>query len=488
MRIEYMSDKKKDSDISGGRGALPPTDLAFSISHLSFSSLAFHFIGIGGIGMSALARVLLQRGCKVQGSDALRSPLLEQLEKEGAEVRIGHTADWIKQGMVVVYSTDIRESNVELQRARELGLPLLHRSAMLDRLMEGKKGLLVTGTHGKTTTTALLSATLCAAGKDPSFVIGGILRSMNLNGKAGKGDFFVAEADESDGSFLRTAGYGAIVTNLENEHMNYWGSEEKLDAGFCKFFDQTKHADHLFWCCDDARLAKIAKRGVSYGLSEKAELRISDYRQIDRGISFDILFKGKEYKRIELSLFGRHNALNGAAVYGLALSLGIDEKAIREAFKSFSGTGRRLECKGEANGVTLYDDYGHHPTEIAVTLKALRERIGKKRLFAVFQPHRYSRVKDLLNEFLDCFNDADAVVLTDIYSAGEAAIEGISTEILYQRLLEKLGSKLHFLPRSELEAGVARIVKPSDVVLTIGAGDVTRAGLPILKFLQQEAP
>ncbi len=466
----------------GCGGALPPTDLAFSIQHLAF----FHFIGLGGIGMSALARVLLQRGCKVQGSDASGSSLLAQLEKEGAKVRVGHSADWIDRGMAVVYSTDIKESNVELIKARELGLPLFHRSAMLDCLMEGKKSLLVTGTHGKTTTTALLSAALCEAGWDPSFVIGGILRSMNANGKAGKGEFFVAEADESDGSFLRTAGYGAIVTNLEDEHMNYWGSEERLDDGFRKFFDQTEKGEHLFWCCDDARLAKVAKKGISYGFSETAELHVMNYRQAERGIAFDLSWRGKDYKGIELSLFGRHNALNGSAVFGLGLSLGVSEQSLREAFCNFSGTLRRLECKGEAGGVTLYDDYGHHPTEIAATLKALRERVRDRRLCVVFQPHRYTRVRDLFNEFLDCFEDADSVILTDIYSAGEAPIEGASTENLFERMRQKLGRKLQFIPRQELEAGIAQIVKDKDVVLTIGAGDVTRAGLPILEILKNK--
>ncbi len=434
--------------------------------------------------MSALARVLLQRGYRVQGSDASASPLLEQLQKEGAEVRIGHQADWIDRGMAVVYSTDIKETNVEWVRAKELGLPFLHRSEMLDRLMDGKKALLVTGTHGKTTTTALLTAVLCEAGWDPSFVVGGIVRSLNTNGKAGKGDYFVAEADESDGSFLKTAAYGAIVTNLENEHLNYWGSEKNLDEAFGTFFANTKSPQHLFWCCDDARLSQEKRKGISYGFSEKAELRIDRYSQTEGGISFDLTFRNKEYKRVELALFGRHNALNGSAVFGLALSLNVPEKAIRDSFRDFSGTKRRLECKGREDGVTLYDDYGHHPTEIAATLKALRERSPNQRLCVVFQPHRYTRVRDLLEEFLQSFEEADTIVLTDIYSAGEPPIPGISTEILFSRMREKLGRKLHFVPRSELESAVVRLAKPMDVILTIGAGDVTRAGDPILKLLK----
>ncbi len=443
--------------------------------------MTYHLIGMGGIGMSALARVLLQRGHRVQGSDLKRSALLDELQKEGAIVRVGHDADVVDRAFTVVYSSDIKEDNVELRRAKERQLPLLHRSDLLHELMQGKQKLLVTGTHGKTTTTALLATVLLEAGLDPSFVIGGLLRSSNTNARVGQGPYFVAEADESDGSFLKTPADFAILTNLANDHLDYWGSPRMLDLAFQQFIAQTKN---LFWCCDDPRLAALESRGSSYGFSEQADLVISRFRQTAKGILFDL----NEHADIELSLLGRHNALNGAAVFGLALRLQIPPETIRRAFQTFSGTGRRLEWKGEQRKVSLYDDYGHHPTEIAATLKALREHIRERRLLVVFQPHRYSRVRDLFDAFTSCFAEADLVFMTDIYSAGEAPIEGITSAALYTRLRDKLGPKLHFFPRTHLEAGVAQHLKPLDVLLTIGAGDVTQAGEPILRHYAERAP
>lgn len=448
----------------------------------------FHFIGLGGIGMSALARILLQKGCKVQGSDASASALLEELEKEGAAVQIGHSADLVEPGATVIYTSQVKAENVEFAKAKELKLNLLHRSDLLDKLMRGKKPLLVTGTHGKTTTTALLTAVLLEANADPSFVIGGILKSAGTNGKTGEGPYFVAEADESDGSFLKTPAYGAIVTNLENDHLDYWLTEESLNEGFVQFFSTVKKPQHLFWFGDDPRLCSLHPPGISYGFSPNVQLRISSLHNTDKGIAFDLSFKGKLYSKIELNLLGRHNALNAAAVFGLCLSLKIPEAAIRKAFLEFSGTGRRLEFKGESHKIQLYDDYGHHPTEIAVTLRALRDHIREKRLIVVFQPHRYTRVRDLFDEFLTCFGDADEVILTDIYAAREEPIEGITTAALYTKMREKLGAKLHYFSRQHLEAGTAELLKPLDVVLTIGAGDVTRAGEPILNKAAGRAP
>lgn len=433
-----------------------------------------HFIGLGGIGMSALARILLQQGKAVQGSDLSQSELLQQLAKEGAEVCIGHLAEMIQEGAMVVCNSAIQPDNPELIRAKAINAPILHRSELLDQLMQGKKNLLVTGTHGKTTTSALLSHLFVEAGLDPSFAIGGILRSLNTNGKAGKGDHFIAEADESDGSFLRTKAFGAIVTNLENDHLDYWGEPQKIDAAFQQFFDQS---ETVFWCADDARLRGLKTKGISYGFSEKADLRISHFRQTDRGIIFDL----NGHKDIELSLWGRHNALNGAAVFGLAMHLQVEEEAIRNAFRSFQGAARRLERKGEARKIALYDDYGHHPTEIAATLKALREVAKERRLIAVFQPHRYTRVKD--QDFSQCFADADEVILTDIYGAGEAPIPGVTVEALHQ----KLGSHVHYIPRNQLEKQVAAKLRPLDVVVTLGAGDITKAGIPILEAVQELA-
>ncbi|MBX7067296.1 MAG: UDP-N-acetylmuramate--L-alanine ligase [Parachlamydiales bacterium] len=443
--------------------------------------MTYHFIGLGGIGMSALARILLQRGSAVKGSDIKSSRILQELEKEGAKVQIGHSAEAIVGTETIVYSTDIKEDNVEWLSAKEKNLPMMHRSDLLDALMKGKKNLLVTGTHGKTTTTALLAAVLMEAGLDPSFVVGGLVRSLNTNGKAGKGEYFVAEADESDGSFLKTPAHAAILTNLDDDHLDYWGSSRVLDLAFQQFIAQT---ENLFWCCDDPRLCTLKTKGTSYGFSEKADLRITNFRQSKNGIIFNL----NQTKDIELSLFGKHNALNGAAVFGLACSLNIPESAIRKAFREFLGTARRLEWKGEKHKVVVYDDYGHHPNEIRATIKALRDHVRERRLVVVFQPHRYTRVRDLFEDFTNCFKDADEVMMTDIYSAGEQPIPGITSATLYAKMREKLGTKVHFFPRTHLESGVASFLKPLDVVLTIGAGDITQAGEPILNLFAARAP
>lgn len=441
----------------------------------------YHFIGLGGIGMSALARLLLQQGHKVRGSDAADSELLQALKKEGAEVHIGHQSGLSFEKTAVIYSSAIQETNVELLSAKKQGAPFFHRSELLSSLMQGKKNLLVTGTHGKTTTTALLAAVLKEAGLDPSLALGGYLLSLKTNGISGKGEYFVAEADESDGSFLNLQPFGAIVTNIGRDHLDYWKTQERLNQGFAQFISSVKKTEHLFWCADEAPLAALTPQGISYGFSSGAKLRIVDFCSSEAGIVFSVRWEGRVYSSIELPLLGRHNALNGAAVFGLSLSLGISEEVIRKAFQTFSGTHRRLEKKGEARSVSLYDDYGHHPTEIACTLKALRAHIRERRLVVLFQPHRYSRVSDLWERFFPCFEEADLVILTDIYSASETPIEGVTSDLFYAAMREKLGAKVVFIPRGSLEEKAAESIQLFDVVLTLGAGDITKAGAPILQ-------
>ncbi|MBF8263165.1 MAG: murC ddl [Parachlamydiales bacterium] len=450
--------------------------------------MTYHFIGMGGIGMSALARILLQQGQKVQGSDIKKSALLDQLQREGAQVQIGHTAVALQSGDTVIYSTDINQENVELQKAKDLKLIVLHRSDLLDRLMENQKPLLVTGTHGKTTTTALLAAVLIEAKLDPTFVVGGIMRSLDTNGRAGLGPYFVAEADESDGSFLKTPSFGAIVTNLEKEHLGYWKTHENLSDGFRKFFAQVKNHSHLFWCYDDPGLRSLEPPGASYGFSNDAECRIEAFTQSEKGIRFDLTIKNKRYSRIEVALYGRHNALNAAAVFALAMSLKLSEEAVRRALESFGGTARRLELVGEMQKIQVYDDYGHHPTEISVTLSALRDRVRERRLVVIVQPHRFTRVRDMFEEFLQCFVEADELILTDIYSAGEPPIEGITSAALYTRLREKMGPRVRFFPRQHLESGVAALLRPGDAVITIGAGDITTTGKILLNLIAEHPP
>lgn len=442
----------------------------------------FHFIGIGGIGMSALARILLQQGATVRGSDAVQSPLLQELMQEGAHIWVGHKQSQVFDG-TVVYSSAISESNGEFIEAKRRGLKMLHRSDLLDQLMQGKRPLQVTGTHGKTTTTALLAHVLLEAQCDPSFVVGGIMQSLKLNGRKGLGPYFVAEADESDGSFLKTPSFGAIVTNCENDHLDYWENIDRLSLGFKTFFSRVERPEHLFWCRDDARLCSLHPPGFSYGFSQDADLRVSRFAQQEKGIVFTLDFQGTRYKDIFLSLFGVHNALNGAAVFGLGLTLGIDEQVLRKAFSRFQGVKRRLEWKGGAHGVSCFDDYGHHPTEIGATLKALRARIGEKRLVVVFQPHRFTRTSAFWNEFVASFVEADLLFVTDIYSAGESPIEGITGEKF--ALAMKKGI---FVSEEEVVEKVARALRPFDVLLTLGAGHATQWGGPILETYAAFSP
>lgn len=436
--------------------------------------MTYHFIGIGGIGMSALARILLKLGYRVTGSDVSQSAITEELVKEGAEIFIGHKEENVTEG-TVVYGSAIQPQNSEFAKAKRLGMSLLHRAELLDDLCQKKLPLLVTGTHGKTTTTALLASVLMQANQDPSFVVGGVIQNIHVNGRNGEGAYFVAEADESDGSFLKTKAFGAIVTNCENDHLDYWKSEENISQGFREFFSQVQSQQHLFWCKDDPRLCALLPSGFSYGFSESADLLITQWKQEQAGVVFEIEFQGRKYPSIFLTLLGRHNVLNGAAVFGMCLQLDIPEEAIRSAFRQFGGVKRRLEKKAHAHGVDYYDDYGHHPTEIRATLKALRLVAKERRVVVLFQPHRFTRTRDLWNEFIDAFQDADVVVLSDVYAAGEAPIDGVSGESLAKAIGALYGEeKVH--------------LRPFDVFLTLGAGDVTSRGIPILKEYETRAP
>ncbi len=452
-------------------------------------SSVYHFIGLGGIGMSALARILHQKGMKVQGSDASDSPLLARLRGEGIESYVGHEPHRVRGAGCVVYSTSISSDNVELQEAKRLGLVLLHRSDLLHLLARRQQPLFVTGAHGKTTTSSLLAWTLAQASCDPSFALGGIVLDWNTNGGGGQGEFFVAEADESDGSFLKTCPYGAIVTNMDREHMDYWQTVERLEQAFDQFGRSVREERYFFWCREDEKLASLfANRGFSYGFSARSALRISGLQQTERGLSFHCTFLGKLYERIEVPLCGRHNALNSAAVFGLGLQLGIEEDRLRLGLRTFPGVKRRLEWKGRAHKVDIFDDYGHHPAEIRATLRALRERIREKRLIVVFQPHRYTRLRDLFSAFSQSFEEADLIVLTQVYSASEAPIEGYSAESLLIEMQKSWGEKIHFALRSELEDQVISLMQPLDVVLTLGAGDITDASELILQKWSATSP
>lgn len=441
----------------------------------------YHFIGIGGIGMSALASILLQKGMKVTGSDMSGSLLIDRLKKQGAEVKLGHEIASFDPSSSVVVSTAIKEENLEVKAARLQNLPFIHRSELLHQLMLGYKPLLVTGTHGKTTTSSLLAHVLVHAGLDPSYAIGGMVSSLGSNGGHGKGEYFVAEADESDGSFLNYTPFGAIVTNIDSDHLDHWKNMEGLMQGFNSFATSVISKKDFFWCGDDDRLKALDLAGTSYGFDERNDLCIKNFMQQGWKSTFDLSLHGQEYGDVEIPLVGAHNVLNASAVFGLCLQLGLSEEKIRAAFLAFRGVGRRAELKVQYQGITILDDYAHHPAEIFATLRALKKAIGKRRLVVAFQPHRYTRTRDCFHEFATAFESADLLVITDIYAASEQPIAGVSASSLVQEIGRQNRSLLFYCSRKELAKFLAKKVCGDDLLVTMGAGDITYLGSELLQ-------
>lgn len=444
----------------------------------------FHFIGIGGIGMSGLAHMLLKQHYPVSGSDIANSAVVEGLVKAGANITIGHKVENIKPGMTIVYTSDIKKDNVEFLQAKKLGCLLWHRSDMLAKLMEKQKSIAVAGTHGKTTTTSVLSSVLIEAGWDPTIVVGGILSQYGCHSKLGTGEYFVFEADESDQTFLKYYPYGAIVTNIDNDHLNnYQGSEQLLIDAFVKFMSQVTSHDHLLWCADNPQLANLKFPGQSYGFSPSSTWKISHAKQQGFHVVFDLTYKNEKYKEIESALIGHHNVLNCAAVFGLAIMLGIAEKDIRLALKNFKGVLRRCEKKGEKNGILFLDDYAHHPTEIETTLKGMRQAIGDKRMVVVFQPHRYSRTKDCIGMYGSIFNAADHLLVTDIFASNEEPIVGLHAGLIIDEIKAASDISCAFVERMQLSYQLQLLIRPNDVVITLGAGDVTKVASETLALM-----
>ncbi len=441
----------------------------------------YHFIGIGGIGMSGLANMLLEQNYPISGSDISSSTVVEELVKSGAHVTIGHHAENVRSGMIVVFTSDIRKDNPEYLQAKKLGCILWHRSDLLAKLMENQKSVAIAGTHGKTTTTSLLSSVLIEAGWDPTIAVGGILPQYGCHSKSGQGDYFVFEADESDQTFLKYHPYGAIVTNIDNDHLNnYQGDEQLLIDAFNQFMSQVTSHEHLFWCADNLHLAKLNVPGQCYGFSDASKWKITNARQVGFHSCFDLIQGKSIYKDIEMTLIGRHNALNGAAVFGLSLTLGVPEKDIRHALKSFKGVLRRCEMKGERNGILFIDDYAHHPTEIETTLNGIREAIANKRMVVVFQPHRYTRTKDCLGQYGSIFDVADQLIVTDIYGSNEEPVAGLHAGLIVDEVKAASRIPCTYVARKELSQKLNMLIKPQDVVITLGAGDVTKVAAEIL--------
>jgi len=449
-----------------------------------------HFIGIGGAGMSGIAEVLLNEGYQITGSDIAANAVTERLESIGASVFIGHQASNIDQASVVVVSTAINEQNPEIQAAREKRIPIVRRAEMLAELMRFRHGIAVAGTHGKTTTTALVTQINSEAGMDPTFVNGGLVKSAGTNARLGSSRVLIAEADESDASFLHLQPMATIVTNIEADHMDTYGGDfETLKQTFVDFLHNLPFYGQAILCIDDPvvreLIPRISRQVITYGFSEDADVRIENYRQQGQQGQFTVVRKGKQNLDITLNIPGRHNALNASAAIAVATEDDISDEAILKALISTQGTGRRFDHLGEfetGNGVAmLVDDYGHHPTEVDVTIKAARSGWTDKRLVMIFQPHRYTRTRDLYDDFANVLEQVDVLIMLDVYSAGEKPIAGADGRSLCRTIRSRGKVDPIFVSDSKtLPAVLANVLQDGDLVLTQGAGDVGK----VAKHLQ----
>lgn len=450
-----------------------------------------HFVGIGGVGMSGIAEVLHNLGYEVAGSDARESETTVRLRKLGLRVHIGHKAENVDSAHVVVISSAVSAENPEVAEARRRSIPVIRRAEMLAELGRLKYGILVAGAHGKTTTTSLVATILGEGELDPTVVIGGKLNALGSNAKLGQGDYIVAEADESDGSFLKLNPTIAVITNIDREHMEFFRDMENLKRAFLSFINKIPFYGIAVVCIENAHirelLPSIERKVVTYGLSEQADIYARDIAHEGARMTFEPVFRGKSLGAFTIPILGKHNVLNSLAAIAVALELQIPVETIRDALGGFSGIHRRFENKGEARGIRVFDDYGHHPSEIEATMKAAAECFPEDRLIVIFQPHRYTRTADLMEEFAAGFGDADSLFLMDIYAAGEKPIEGVTAEKLLSRIREKAGEKdIRYRPdRKELVREVLAGLREGDVVLTLGAGDVYRIGEEIVKSLRE---
>jgi UDP-N-acetylmuramate--alanine ligase len=442
-----------------------------------------HFIGIGGIGMSGIAEIMLRIGYKVQGSDAKASANTERLEKLGAKVFIGHDGAHVEGAYAIVYSTAVKPDNPEMVAGRERRLPLVRRAEMLAELMRLQFSVGVAGTHGKTTTTSMVAALLDAGGLDPTVVNGGIINAYGTNAKVGAGDWIVVEADESDGTFLKLKSTVAIVTNIDPEHLDHYGDFEAVKKAFRDFVENIPFYGFAAVCTDHPEVQAMAarvenRRLVTYGVNPQAEVRAHSISMGPDGARFSVVIQPREgdfiaVDGLHMPMAGQHNVLNSLAAIAVARELGVPLDAIRKGLAGFGGVKRRFTTTGVAGGVRVIDDYGHHPVEIASVLTAARA-VTEGRVIAVVQPHRYSRLSDLFDEFCACFNDADVVIVADVYAAGEAPLEGVDRDALVEGL-RRFGHR-RVLPLDgpgDLARLVREEAKAGDVVVLLGAGDIT---------------
>jgi UDP-N-acetylmuramate--alanine ligase len=438
--------------------------------------------------MSGVAEVLINLGHRVSGSDLQESPQTSRLARMGARVDIGHRAELVKDIDVLVVSSAVSEDNPEVLEARRLAIPVIPRAEMLAELMRLKTSVAVAGSHGKTSTTSLLGVLLTHSGLDPTLVIGGRLNNLGANARLGQGELLVAEADESDGSFLLLNPTVAVVTNIDREHMNYYSDLERLEQTFLTFVNRVPFYGLSILCLDDPRVQSlmpgVKKRCLTYGFSAQAEITAKEIEKLEWGYGFELCRKGRSLGRMTINVPGRHNVQNALAASAVGLELGLSPNDLREGLSVFKGVSRRFELKARVKGVTILDDYGHHPTEIKATLAALVEMFPLKRRVVVFQPHRHTRTKDLLNEFATSFNEADLLLITDIYAAGEKPFEGLDSKVLTKAVSSRGHRGAQYVGAvSEVAAKLVNRLREGDVVMTLGAGNVHQVGEELARLM-----
>ena len=446
-----------------------------------------HFVGIGGIGMSGIAEVLLNLGYSISGSDIKETEVTRRLQTLGCEIHFGHRRENVREVDVVVISSAIRPGNPEVEVAEERLIPIIPRAEMLAELMRMKVGIAIAGTHGKTTTTSLIATVLGAGGLDPTVVIGGRLNSIGSNAKLGQGEFLVAEADESDGSFLKLSPTIAVVTNIDPEHLDYYKGIEEIKEAFLNFLNRIPFFGLAVLCLDHPNIQdlipRLKKRFTTYGLTTQADFQAEGIEFEELSTAFDVLFQRKKIGGLKIRMPGLHNVYNALATVAAAFELDIPFKVVQETLRDFSGIQRRFQIKGEKKGILVVDDYGHHPIEIIATLKAARTG-WKRRIVAVFQPHRYTRTQALFHDFLTAFYDADVLILTDIYPAGEDRIEGVEAKGLFEGIREYSHKDVTYIPdKKEIVDHLLRVTAPGDMVITLGAGDVWQVADELVRRL-----
>ncbi len=457
------------------------------------SSKYTHFIGIGGAGMSAIAAVLLDMGCKVSGSDIKLNGLAKRLKAKGAIISEGHNGFNIRNTGLVVVSSAIPEDNPEVREAKRAGIPVVQRAEMLNILMRNKKGIVISGSHGKTTTTSMISLILEKSGLDPTVLIGGELNDIGGNAKLGLGEYLVAEGDESDGSFLKLFPYMAVITNIEDDHLDYYKNLKNIKKAFSRFLLQVSPDGGIVVCRDSKNVKDVIKnykgKILTYGMEKGADI-FAEVTSLAEFSSTSLIYIKGEYKGLlKLSVPGKHNICNALAAIGVGLNVGIDFDTMREILEGFKGASRRFQTLYRDDDILVIDDYAHHPTEIKATLAAARKgwAYRKNRIIAVFQPHRYTRTFYLRKKFAQAFEDADIVILTEIYSAGEAPMPGVSSQLIYEEMKRERSKNLLYIPdKEEIPEKILELFQPGDIILFMGAGDIWEEGKRFVELLREE--